>query len=622
MFFNNIKFTYKIYFIISLLIITFSISMFISHLSIRYISNNIESSKKENENLQHIILLFSDIEKLKRYISEYNLSGDSLSKNEISNIFKNINEKSKDFKTNDEKINRNYAKLIQNIDKYSKNFEIAKEQIPLNLAHKNKLRFDAQVIENLIERLELDQNNIEVKTNFILFRKYLLEVEKGVVRYIETDDRTYVNSVFNKLNEAKSVFSKIEKKSKHSNIKLLEINSLLEKFVLTTKKTIEYYRTYSMLTKVVMAGDILEINHYSQKLKELTLAKIVVINKELDENIKQNQFINKITGVFYLLLLGFGFLILLKTIIKPLKELTKMFEELSRGDENINIPSYNHNDEIGKLIKAADKFKIVNRQTKELLEETKDYKNNLEIKVKEEIKARREREKVLIQQSKLAAMGEMIGAIAHQWRQPLNELTIRIQKLKYNFAKDEINEEFIKNFIEKNKKTIDFMSHTIDDFRNFFRIDKQKILFGVKAAIEEILNIQSAQLKNHNIEVFIKGDEFQYKGFKSEFQQVVMNIISNSKDAFVIKKIPNPQINIEINNNKIFIEDNAGGIAEEILDRVFEPYFTTKQQGEGTGMGLYMSKMIIEDNMKGKISIKNRNKGTLVSINLKGENND
>jgi len=622
MFFNNIKFTYKIYFIISLLIITFSISMFISHLSIRYISNNIESSKKENENLQHIILLFSDIEKLKRYISEYNLSGDSLSKNEISNIFKNINEKSKDFKTNDEKINRNYAKLIQNIDKYSKNFEVAKEQVPLNLAHKNKLRFDAQVIENLIERLELDQNNIEVKTNFILFRKYLLEVEKGVVRYIETDDRTYVNSVFNKLNEAKSVFPKIEKKSKHSNIKLLEINSLLEKFVLTTKKTIEYYRTYSMLTKVVMAGDILEINHYSQKLKELTLAKIVVINKELDENIKQNQFINKITGVFYLLLLGFGFLILLKTIIKPLKELTKMFEELSRGDENINIPSYNHNDEIGKLIKAADKFKIVNRQTKELLEETKDYKNNLEIKVKEEIKARREREKVLIQQSKLAAMGEMIGAIAHQWRQPLNELTIRIQKLKYNFAKDEINEEFIKNFIEKNKKTIDFMSHTIDDFRNFFRIDKQKILFGVRAAIEEILNIQNAQLKNHNIEVFIKGDEFQYKGFKSEFQQVVMNIISNSKDAFVTKKIPNPQINIEINNNKIFIEDNAGGIAEEILDRVFEPYFTTKQQGEGTGMGLYMSKMIIEDNMKGKISIKNRNKGTLVSINLKGENND
>ena len=225
---------------------------------------------------------------------------------------------------------------------------------------------------------------------------------------------------------------------------------------------------------------------------------------------------------------------------------------------------------------------------------------------------------ILVQQSKLASMGEMIGAIAHQWRQPLNELSIRIQKLKYNYAKEQIDEAFIKEFINKNKNTIDFMSKTIDDFRNFFRIDKQKVEFSVPDVIDEVLNIMNAQLRNHHILVVIDYDDCKYSGYKTEFQQVLINIITNSKDALVQNNIQNPNIQIDIKENIIKIKDNGGGIPQNVIARVFEPYFTTKPQGEGTGIGLYMAKMIIEDNMGGKIKIENENDGVLITIDLKG----
>ena len=223
---------------------------------------------------------------------------------------------------------------------------------------------------------------------------------------------------------------------------------------------------------------------------------------------------------------------------------------------------------------------------------------------------------MLVNQSKLASMGEMIGAIAHQWRQPLNELSIRIQKLKYSYEREEVDEAFVEAFIEKNKKTIEFMSHTIDDFRNFFRIDKQKQDFYVKEAINDVVSLQSAQLKHHNIELQVDGKEFTHHGLKTEFQQVIINLITNAKDAIVEKDIKNPKIDIILQKNSVTIQDNAGGISDEILQRVFEPYFTTKEQGKGTGMGLYLSKMIIEKNMHGIIELCNKGDGTSVEIKL------
>ncbi len=227
---------------------------------------------------------------------------------------------------------------------------------------------------------------------------------------------------------------------------------------------------------------------------------------------------------------------------------------------------------------------------------------------------------ILQQQSKLAQMGEMIGAIAHQWRQPLNAITTSIQNLKYDFKEGKLNDEnYIKEFITHNKTTIKFMSKTIDDFRSFFRIDKDKKDFNIKESTQTVIDMQLAQLESHHIDIDIQGEDFVYNGLQNEYQQVILNLISNAKDALTENNIPNPKIVVTIRNKQIFIEDNGKGIPEDIINRIFEPYFTTKEQGKGTGMGLYMSKMIIEDNMNGRLSVKNTNNGVQFCIDFQPE---
>ena len=258
---------------------------------------------------------------------------------------------------------------------------------------------------------------------------------------------------------------------------------------------------------------------------------------------------------------------------------------------------------------TENKLKSLNenleQNVKDRTKELKFLNKNLENIVKEKTDQNTKQLEILQQQSKMAQMGEMIGAIAHQWRQPLNEIGINIQKLKYDYIGNKIDENFIREFIDKNKKTINFMSKTIDDFRSFFRVDKDIENFSIKTTIEDTISMQSAQLNSHNIVLNIIGNDFNIDGYHSEFQQVILNLVNNAKDALIQNNIQNPTINITLQNNTITVIDNAGGIPSDTINRVFEPYFTTKEQGAGTGMGLYMSKMIIEDNMRGNLSVSN-----------------
>ena len=247
----------------------------------------------------------------------------------------------------------------------------------------------------------------------------------------------------------------------------------------------------------------------------------------------------------------------------------------------------------------------------EMLDKRVDEEINARLKVEKEQEMQRQ---FLIQKSKLSSMGEMMGAIAHQWRQPLNALNLNIQNLEDDFDEGLITKSFIQNFIDKNRQTIVFMSKTIDDFRNFFKIDKAKARFSIKEAVIQTLALQSAQFKNYHILVDIEGEDVEIEGFKGEFQQVILNILSNAKDAIIERKKDEGHILIEIHPTYMLIEDNAGGIEESILERIFEPYFTTKEQGEGTGIGLYMSKMIIEKNMGGRLSVENGQKGAKFTI--------
>ena len=244
----------------------------------------------------------------------------------------------------------------------------------------------------------------------------------------------------------------------------------------------------------------------------------------------------------------------------------------------------------------------------------KEYSKELQTQIDNAIKENREKEKLLQTQSKLASMGEMIGAIAHQWRQPLNVLGLNTQLLIEDYLDGKIDEKYLENYEEKQMKIINFMSKTIDDFRNFFKVDKEKEKFSIKKAIEDVIEIVSAQLKNHNIEVILNGDDFEINGYPSEFKQVILNVINNAKDAILANNIQNGKIIITLKEKYISIEDNAGGIPDEIKNRIFEPYFTTKENG--TGIGLYMSKQIINQ-MGGDIEFTNTKQGAKFIIRCK-----
>jgi len=260
------------------------------------------------------------------------------------------------------------------------------------------------------------------------------------------------------------------------------------------------------------------------------------------------------------------------------------------------------------------------RISAERQKEIEELNRSLEERVKEEVAKNFEKDQLLIQQSKMAAIGDMMGNIAHQWRQPLNTLALAVQDLEEAFLYEEVDEEYIKNFVDLSMDNIHFMSKTIDDFRNFFKPSKTKEIFKLRDAIEDILKIVSAQLRNKNISISVTGEDYSVIGYPNEFKQVMLNLTNNAKDAILAHRKDGGEIKISIlpapekEYREVRIEDNGGGVPEDIIDKIFEPYFTTKEGNKGTGIGLYMSKTIIEDNMKGKLRLTNIKDGARFSI--------
>ena len=233
----------------------------------------------------------------------------------------------------------------------------------------------------------------------------------------------------------------------------------------------------------------------------------------------------------------------------------------------------------------------------------------------------KQKEHLLFQQSKMALMGEMMSAIAHQWRQPLNALaTLNMQvEMKLEFQGD-MNLEDYKPIADGINNQLSYMSKTIDDFRDFFIPSKRKITFNICNVIKEVIEILKPQLDNKNIKYTSTKGNFKFVGFPNEFKQVIINIINNSKDAILINKIKDGEINILVeemhSNIFVHIRDNGGGIDKKIINKVFNPYFTTKFESKGTGIGLYMSKMIIEKSMAGELLVESENDKTIFTIVL------
>ncbi len=248
----------------------------------------------------------------------------------------------------------------------------------------------------------------------------------------------------------------------------------------------------------------------------------------------------------------------------------------------------------------------VKKQTKEL----RELNENLEQKVKEEIQKNAEKQKLLFLQSRMASLGQMIANIAHQWRQPLTELNLTLFNIKKSTQQQD--KKALNNYYEESLSIINTMSKTIDDFSNFFNPNKPKERFCFKQAIEKALSITKKMLDKKGIDLSMDMEDIDGFGVSNELSQVIINFLQNSAEAF----------NENQKKKKIFItskkekdtaliefSDNAGGIAADIVEKVFEPYFTTKHQTHGTGLGLFMSKMIIEKSFNGEISLHNSPNG-------------
>jgi len=254
-----------------------------------------------------------------------------------------------------------------------------------------------------------------------------------------------------------------------------------------------------------------------------------------------------------------------------------------------------------------------------LKQNIKKLNNSLEEKVKYEIQKNSEKEKMMLHQSRLAQMGEVISMIAHQWRQPLNSLSMLNQSILLKYSINKLDDQFLEYFKINSKQQIDLMSNTIDDFRDFFKPEKEKSNFCINEIIKNTIDIVNPVLLKDKIEIKsnLQKDIFM-NGYPNEFGQAVLNIINNAKDALIENNIKDKKIEIKLlmeNNNIILaISDNAKGIPKNIIDNIFDPYFSTKNEKNGTGLGLYMTKIILENHMDGKIMVENKNDGAIFSI--------
>lgn len=231
---------------------------------------------------------------------------------------------------------------------------------------------------------------------------------------------------------------------------------------------------------------------------------------------------------------------------------------------------------------------------------------------------------ILMHQSKLASMGEMISMIAHQWRQPLNTISASAGALNLKILLDKYDQKTFSENIQKIISLTQHLSSTIDDFRNFFKPNKLKNSFTLRHAIESAIALNESSFNNQNITLIRNFEtEGEISGYENELIQVFLNLLKNSLDALNEKKIVKPKIIITIEQKDhdkllVSIEDNAGGIAKEIADKIYQPYFSTKSQN-GTGLGLYMSKIIIEDHCHGRLVFHNTAEGACFTILLDSE---
>lgn len=300
-------------------------------------------------------------------------------------------------------------------------------------------------------------------------------------------------------------------------------------------------------------------------------------------------------------------------VVSLLADLAWDIAERKQAEDELHLQTRRLEQEIADRQQAQEELSLRHRELEEL-------NRTLEQRVETTITELRIKDQLMFQQNRQAAMGEMVNNIAHQWKQPLNNLALMIQAVACDFSNGLLTEKQMETDSQKCLDLISFMSQTMDDFRSFFLIDRKKVSFGLRAGIERAVRLLSASLKKHAVSVRIDcAAEIQATGYPNEFSQVLLNLLGNARDVFIERSLPDPVITVhlyaESDSAVLTVADNGGGIAPDVIEHVFDPFFTTKGYG-GSGIGLFMSRNIIEQHMGGSLSVCNRDGGACFRIEL------
>ena len=338
---------------------------------------------------------------------------------------------------------------------------------------------------------------------------------------------------------------------------------------------------------------------------------IGVVHLRLDQSIRHKNidsiviqgiiftFISLIIGVFFAFLTA-------NSLTKRLSELISAMKDIRHGSKNVRVE-----------VHGAKEVRQLSREFNLMLDTIRENEKKIQTA---NTKAHNQ-EEIMISQSRHAAMGEMISMIAHQWRQPISVIAMGANNILADVKLEMINEDSLLNNAENIINQTQELSKTIDDFRNFFKPVQVSQEILPEDVLSEALGVIGKSIENNNIEVVIEAKETKsINTYSRELMQVLINILNNAKEVLVARETENKKIFIFIqdNNNEVIIEicDNGGGIQKDIQDKIFDPYFTTKGTASGTGLGLYMSKTIIEKHLKGSLNTYNKDNGACFRIRL------
>jgi len=345
------------------------------------------------------------------------------------------------------------------------------------------------------------------------------------------------------------------------------------------------------------------------------MARKALLQENIDEELAPLSYISTVSGFF-----TYGEFFSNNTEKEFLNQ-TMTILSLSENSANKTI-----NFKILDIYKSKNKNNSTLKALSNLIAQTsielEEINSSLQSKVKEEVEKNRLKDQQMMQQSRLAQMGEMISMIAHQWRQPLSSISATSGAISLKATRNKLENQQAVELSEKITEYAQHLSTTIDDFRDFFKSNKEKKEVTYKGLVTSVLNIVQCSVVDLNIELITKYESQEvFSTYSNEIKQVVLNLIKNAEDVLIERNIKEPQIVIQAVGNSLIVSDNGGGVPKDIIEKIFDPYFSTKLEKDGTGLGLYMSKIIIEEHCKGKLTVSNSEKGAVFKIILYNTNN-